>query len=122
MHNSDLLNAIKEAPFDIVLSDGRHFIETLKEPTMKSLLSFLLIAWYSDLRRNVPSNIASKVNAGIRGFANADPKVAELVEIAKKSGAAQARKYTRNQQRLNLAKTRRRGSHLQHIPCRKQGK
>ena len=49
---------------------------------MKSLLSFLLIAWYSDLRRNVPSNIASKVNAGIRGFAHADPKVAELVEKA----------------------------------------
>jgi len=89
---------------------------------MKSLLTFMLIAWYSDLRRNVPSNIATKVNAAIRGFSHADSEVAKIVDNAKKSGAAQSRKYTRSQQRFNLAKTRRRGTHLQHIPCKKQPK
>lgn len=89
---------------------------------MKSLLFYFLEAWYSDIRRNVRADISSKVNNAIRVFANADPELLEIVNLAKKSGAAARAKLHRSQVRLNLARTKRRGSSLLHIPCKKARK
>jgi len=86
---------------------------------MKSLLIFMLEAWYTDVRKSVPATVSNRVNSGIRAFSNADPTLREIVNLAKKSGAAAVVHRKRSQIKFNLARQRRYGANIKHVPCRK---
>lgn len=85
---------------------------------MKSLLIFMLVTYFTEIRRIIPSTMSKKIGQGIRAFENADPAVKSIVDEAKKSAAAEIRRRNDSMKRAGLGKHRLVGDNLKHIPCK----
>lgn len=84
---------------------------------MKSLLIFMLEAWYTDVRKHVPAKIAKRVNSGIRSFERNNSDVKDAVKKAKNSAVATHGRRTRNAAKLNKAKQIAAARHVEVVPC-----
>lgn len=84
---------------------------------MKSVLIYLLAAWYTDIRKGVPAATSRRLNAGIKSFADSDPAVAACVEEAKKIADAERVRNRRKTIGAAIRQGRMKNGNIVHVPC-----
>lgn len=84
---------------------------------MKSVLIFLLAAYYTDCRRSIPAKKSRSINAGLKAFADSDPAVAAAINEAAKIADAERVRNRRKSVATAIRRGRMNSDNIVHVPC-----